>query len=123
MVNTPMPFFCENEICTDILLEGRVGSYHHNIPVRSPWLVSSSPSGAYTVIALDLTGNVSDESDMFAILQLLHFTNDPPNIQPCQLELPFFIDLNDICSIALDERRGIVYLSHARGYLFAVPYA
>lgn len=57
------------------------------------------------------------------ILSLLHFQDEPRSVQAHELELPFYITLDQIYAIALDERLGVVYLSHVSGYLFAIPYA
>ena len=81
-----------------------------------------TPSGNYMVLVMDCAGD-ADSGDISTKLQLVQFAKDPPAIHIRQLEMPFFIDLNEIHSIALDDHLGVVYLSHLRGFIFAVPFA
>jgi hypothetical protein len=63
-------------------------------------------------------------------LHLVHFVKDLPaasSIRVRRLTIPFFIEselISDkIYSVAVDDHLGVVYLTHERGYIFAVPFA
>jgi len=98
--------------------DGRVGSYAESR--FSPWLAASCPSGTYVVVALNRTTDIITDPDE---LCLLHFIQDSYRVESRQLRLPFFVDLNRAYAIAIDERCGVIYLSDASGYLFAISYA
>jgi hypothetical protein len=78
-----------------------------------------TPSGNYMVYCCD----VHDVGDITRKLYLAHFTKDPPAIQVMQLDIPFFIGLDDIDSVAVDDHKGVVFLCHTQGCIFAVPFA
>lgn len=121
MSNHP-PWMCENNVTSDMVLEGKVGSFLESMV--SPWLVASCPSGRYAVVVLDRGADPMTDSTQRMCLQLLHFSKDPPRVQARELELPrIIIDLSQIYSIAMDERCGVIYMAHCQGYLFAIPYA
>jgi len=99
-------------------LEGKI--YHHDSDF-SPYLVASTQSGNYKAVIV-----VEDvpEPRSRAALHLLRFEGDleSPSVQDRPLELPSSIDLLKIYSIAIDDRRGVIYLSHESGQLFTIPY-
>jgi len=97
-------------------IKGEVGSYLGD----TPWLVGFSPSGTYSVVVMK---RMTDGVDLTFTLLLLQYDMKTSKIQTRQLDLPFYINLNKIYSVAIEERYGVVYLSHTRGHLFAVPYA
>jgi hypothetical protein len=79
-----------------------------------------TPSGHYMVVFV----NEVDGEDISTKIQLVHFVRDPVvAIRVCQPEIPFFVDMNEIHSIALDDHLGVIYISYLRGYIFAVPFA
>jgi len=71
------------------------------------------------VLVMDCAGD-ADSGDISTKLQLIQFAKDPPAMHVGML---FFIDLNEVHSIALDGHFGVVYLSHLQGFIFAVPFA
>ncbi|KAG5653164.1 hypothetical protein H0H81_002006 [Sphagnurus paluster] len=89
-----------------------------------PWLVSTSPSGTYTIFAMQSNDYIGGD-DLALRLHLLQISDDPA-LKPIldrQIELPFYIALDKIYSLAIDERCGVIYLSHVQGHLFTLPYA
>ena len=82
-------------------------------------------SGNYMLLCLDQGTDEAHEHGGHPKLHLVRFVKDPVSIQVRPLEMPFFIDaqLDGIHSMAVDDHLGVVYLSHERGYIFAVPYA
>lgn len=99
-------------------MNGEVVSYpgSHN----SPWLSDTSPSGTYSLVVVK---QVTDGVDLAFRLLLLQYDSESPNIKTRELDVPFYINLDDIYSVAIEERYGVIYLSHTRGHLFALPYA
>ena len=85
--------------------------------------VFCTASGNYMLLWLDQ--EVQEEDVQHPKLHLVRFVKDPVSIQVRPLEMPFFVDaqLDGIHSMAVDDHLGVVYLSHERGYIFAVPYA
>ena len=102
------------------ILGGKICSYHGH----SPWLYASTQSGNYKAIIIHDDFSELDSTRSPASLHLLQFDGDleSPSIHDRRLELPFYIDLLEIYAIAIDERRGVTYLSHGSGHLFTVPY-
>ncbi|KAG6901366.1 hypothetical protein C0995_012869 [Termitomyces sp. Mi166 len=98
-----------------IEIEGKVTS--HGRGYSAPWLVASSRSGIYSVLVV---GQDTDEAPELCLLQ---WDSTPPTIHVRTLEVPRYIDLTDVYAVAIEERYGVIYLSHAQGYLFALPYA
>jgi hypothetical protein len=100
---------------SDLVLLGEVRSAR-----PSPFCTAS---GNYMLLWLDQ--GMEEEHDGHPKLHLVHFVKDPVSIQVRPLEMPFFVDaqLDGIHSMAVDDHLGVVYLSHERGYIFAVPYA
>ncbi|KAF9465807.1 hypothetical protein BDZ94DRAFT_307279 [Collybia nuda] len=105
----------------EMTMDGRVSSYSQSRV--SPWLVGSSPSGTYSAAIINCSEVEETSSRVCSGLCLLEYSCDPPGVQCRQLTLPFYIDLDQIYSIALDERCGVIYISHVLGHLFAIPYA
>ncbi|RDB15202.1 hypothetical protein Hypma_004821 [Hypsizygus marmoreus] len=97
--------------------EGTVAAYFESR--TSPWLVATSQSGTYAAVVV----NREVGPNALPTLFLIEYDSDPLKIESRQLELPFFINLDQIYAIAIDESLGVIYLSHALGHLFAVPYA
>ncbi|TFK38939.1 hypothetical protein BDQ12DRAFT_85400 [Crucibulum laeve] len=95
----------------------------HNFEEGSPWLLASSSSGIYSVMLLDRKNDLSYQEDTKLTLNLIHYSKNPPEICSSQIELPFFINPCDIYSVGIDERCGVIYLSHFQGYVFALTYA
>ena len=108
-------------IIVETMLEGQICSYHGH---HSPWLCASTQSGNYKAIIIHDEFAESDHAGSRAFLHLLQFDGDleRPKVHDRQLELPFYIDLLEVHAIAIDERRGVIYLSHGFGHLFTVPY-
>lgn len=105
----------------EMALEGRVSSYSQG--QVSPWLVASSPSGTYSVAIINCSEIEETSGGVCRGLRLLQYLRDPPGIQSRELTLPFYVDLDQIYAIAIDERRGVIYVSHVLGHLFSIPYA
>jgi len=107
-------------IILETMLEGKIYSYHGH----SPWLFASTQSGNYKAVIIHDDFAEPDNARSHASLHLLQFDGnlEIPSVQDRQLELPFYVDLLDIYAIAVDERRGVIYLSHGSGHLFTVPY-
>lgn len=105
----------------EITLEGRVSSYSQSR--FAPWLVASSPSGTYSVAIINRSEVEETSGGVCSGLRLLQYSRDPPGIQSRELTLPFYVDLDQIYAIAIDERCGVVYVSHVLGHLFSIPYA
>ncbi|KAF8073379.1 hypothetical protein FPV67DRAFT_1477570 [Lyophyllum atratum] len=97
---------------------GKLGSYHGSD--GSPPLLGSSPSGSYSTLVIDRFEDLVDQAKS---LHLIIYDSKAPHIQMRPLDLPFYIDLEQIYSVAIDERYGVIYLSHIRGHLFTLPYA
>ncbi|KAG5337132.1 hypothetical protein C0989_010580 [Termitomyces sp. Mn162] len=97
-----------------INIEGKIGSHHYDY--SAPWLVASSHSGIYSVLILQ-------HADQDPQLCLLQRDSSPPAIHVRTLDVPRYIDLKEVYAVAIEDRYGVVYLSHAHGYLFALPYA
>jgi len=109
-------------VIVENILEGKICEYHSNS--HSPWLFASTQSGNYKAVIIHDDFAESDNARSHASLHLLQFDGDweSPSVQDRQLELPFYIDLLEIYAIAMDERCGVIYLSHGSGHLFTVPY-
>ncbi|KAG6829432.1 hypothetical protein H0H87_011416 [Tephrocybe sp. NHM501043] len=96
-----------------IMMEGRVGAHHQH---ESPWLAIPSRSGAYSMAV------VLDHAEQ-PMLRLIQWDQVSPSIYIRTLNVPWYIDLEGIFDLAIEDRYGVIYLSHAYGYLFALPYA
>ncbi|KAF8879503.1 hypothetical protein BD779DRAFT_1151265 [Infundibulicybe gibba] len=86
----------------------------------SPWPMASSPSGNYAVIILDWMKHSS--SPPITTLYLITFLAGPGAIKSLCLDLPPTISSRFICSVGIDERCGVVYLTCTNGRLLAVSY-
>jgi len=97
-------------------LEGSIYSKDY-----SSYLFASTQSGNYKAL---ITVDNAPEPRSRAALHLLQFDGDSesPSVHDRQLELPSYIDLLEVYAIAMDERRGVIYLSHESGHLFTIPY-
>ena len=93
-------------IFVETRLAGRVGSFYSHLGC---WLFASTQSGNYK--AGIIVGNVP-ESRSCAAQYLPQCDGDLENIsvQDRKLELLSYIDLSEIYPIAIDERRGVIYL-------------
>lgn len=103
---------------SELILNGPIAK--HPLSALSPWLIASSSSGMYTAVILDMSYTSSPDGHQ---LYLVRFAHDPPGITSCQLTVPFYINLEQIYSLGMDERCGVLYLSHFKGHLFALPFA
>jgi len=113
-----------SSIIVETIIEGTIS---HSPYVRSGF-VASTQSGNYKAIIIHHNHKFSDlhNARPLTSLHLLQFNGDleSPSVhnRDRRLELPSYIDLFDIHSIAIDERRGVIYLSNGFGHLFTVPY-
>ena len=111
-------------IVAEKILEGELCDYHGDS--RSPWLFASTQSGNYKAVIVrdDFAESHDAPSRSHASLHLLQFDGnlESPSVQDHRMELPSYIDLLEIYDIAMDERRGVLYLSHGLGHLFTIPY-
>jgi hypothetical protein len=85
----------------------------------------TTASGNYLLVC---TNSVTAEGTLRDDLHLIRFVKDPvAQIQARRLTMPFFIQSEfadeRIPSVAVDDHLGVVYLSHERGYIFAIPFA
>lgn len=111
-------------VCKDTLhashsINGRVWRYSDSSPAPFLWAVSDS--GRYTAMILEC--NESGSPDPPVTLRLLEFVQSPSEVRCKNLEVPCFIDLEEVYSIGIDEHYGVIYLSDCRGVIFALPYA
>ncbi|KAF5374156.1 hypothetical protein D9615_008868 [Tricholomella constricta] len=90
--------------------------------VLSGPLVASSLSGIYSIIVV-YTGAYLPAP----VIYLLQYETGSSEIQHCGLALPYDSDirvnLEEIYDLAIDERSGVIYLSHVEGHLLTLPYA
>ncbi|KAG6853938.1 hypothetical protein C0991_012262 [Blastosporella zonata] len=103
-----------NSFITTTVIDGKIGSHYHGH--TAPWLVATSHSGIYSVI-ITFADGVGHR------LCLLQRGLNPPTIHMRTLDVPNYLDLEQIYAVAIEERYGVVYLSHIRGHLFSLPYA
>ena len=117
---SPVSPQADTPIIVEKMLEGKICSYHGH----SPWLCASTQSGNYKAVIIHDDFAEPNNARSPASFHLLQFDCDleSPGVHDRQLELPFYIDLLEIYAIAIDERRGVIYLSHGSGHLFTVPY-
>ncbi|KAG5728090.1 hypothetical protein E4T56_gene19456 [Termitomyces sp. T112] len=96
-------------------MDWKVWYYRQADGVRVPWLAAPSESGNYSVIVM--------EEDECLQLALLHWDVHRAAIHVRHLDVPSYIDLNEVYAVGIEERYGVIYLSLVQGYLFALPYA
>lgn len=106
-LNSP---YCKGDVLGSVEIEGDCLSY------------SWSPSGTYAAIVQELGFSNYDNLNAGPLLHLLHYTHNPPNVRSHRLVLPD-IHRSDVSSIAMEERRGRVYLTLLSGHLVVVSYA
>ncbi|KAG6910114.1 hypothetical protein DXG01_013168 [Tephrocybe rancida] len=85
---------------------------------RTAWLASTSHSGIYSAVIIMTDDNGGDWQ-----LYLLQRVLRPPNIHVRILDVPHYINLDQIYALAIEERHGVIYLTHERGYVFSIPYS
>jgi len=115
LLHPPTPQ-ARSPIILEKLLDGKIYSNDY-----SAHLFASTQSGNYKAVITvdDFTEDLSSPA-----LYLLKFDGDleSPSVQARRLELLSCIDLLKIYAIAIDDRRGVIYLSHETGCLFTIPY-
>jgi len=122
---------------------GKVSLYDDSYNLS--WLIASSVSGLYYVVVMkrthseaefhdesgdeledefedELEDELAEDEPVFS-LHLFQYNLDPPAVQTRQLEVPPTIDLAETQGLAIDERLGVIYLTHAMGQLLVIPYA
>ena len=113
----------DSPIIIETMLEGNIPYSCYSDP--APYVFASAQSGSYKAV-INQHDPKFDESFNRSLysLHLLQFDGDleNPGVQIRRLEVPFYIDLLKIYDIAMDERRGVIYLSHNFGHLFTIPY-
>ncbi|GLB38501.1 hypothetical protein LshimejAT787_0503660 [Lyophyllum shimeji] len=102
------------------VVQGTVGSYLGSEGLHAPWLVASSESGIYSVAIIHCD---DDDLRQTSRLHLFQYDSCSPEIWVRQLALPVDIGIHEIFAIAMDERLGIIYLSHVQGRLLVMTYA
>ncbi|KAG6860696.1 hypothetical protein C0995_008368 [Termitomyces sp. Mi166 len=83
--------------------------YLYRANMASCLLVASSESGTYSVVVM--------EQDQGLELCLLRWDIHPPAIHIRSLDVPQFINLADVKTLAIEERYGVIYLCLVQGPL------
>jgi hypothetical protein len=98
-----------------LLQSANVRGVLHDSP-GSAWQLMLIPhSGRQVLLVADFNENV--------VLRLVRHNLETSAASVHELELPPFIDLSLVYSLALDDYRGVISLLDGRGNLFAIPYA
>ncbi|KAF8875308.1 hypothetical protein BD779DRAFT_1678314 [Infundibulicybe gibba] len=83
--------------------------------IHNELLLTISPSGAYVAFILD--------QNLRSSLYLITFATNPNKIYPHRLEVPDYVNLDDVYSIGIDERCGVIYLLTKDSTVITIPYA
>ncbi|KDR75641.1 hypothetical protein GALMADRAFT_156621 [Galerina marginata CBS 339.88] len=97
---------------------------YHNINI--PGSLQDSPDSSWLLMALPHSGRkvlIVIQFGSEIRLQLVHFHPHKGDISVQQIELPPFIDIEQVHGLSLDDHRGVITLLDTRGVLYALPYA
>lgn len=98
-----------------LLQSANVHGELHDSP-GSAWQLMLIPhSGRQVLLVADFNENV--------VLRLVRYNPETSAASVHELELPSFINLSLVYSLALDDYRGVISLLDGQGNLYAIPYA
>ncbi|RDB19328.1 hypothetical protein Hypma_013466 [Hypsizygus marmoreus] len=75
-----------------------------------------APSNNIVAVLLD------HGQDTSAHIRVFRFIKEAPSVQSRRVQLPSGVEARQICSLAIEERSGIIYAGATSGKLFALPY-